>query len=343
MKLNFFLFFYLIINLLNAQESNIYNDFENYFNGSSKDRHSKTIENYQEYYLDSIYNYSVSNWLKEEKIILNMKNLEEINFYEGFLKSFKHKSLTKNPIEIPASIKFLFFWGSVPLPLPINFHLSKNNLEALYFADICIDSKIQKDSNFYLLDFSCLDSLKEFGYKYIFNWSNPSFKIKILLPPNLISFSGEIDSHFSIYSFPRSIEKMEVFFRDSIPKDFFELSDLKILYIDNYFPLSEDFLKFKKIQKLKITHLTASDINIIKQMPKLDTLYWQMNIGYKDIRNYISEIPIEAKDLTVKCIVLKNSNQFFILNGYAEALKSLIPNTRIYYFTTKNEIIEFTE
>jgi hypothetical protein len=343
MKLKFLLFFYLIINLLNAQESNIYNDFENYFNGSSKDRLSKTIENYQEYYLDSIFNYSVSNWLKEEKIIRNMKNLEEINFYEGFLKSFKHKSLTKNTIEIPSSIKFLFFWGSVPLPLPINFHLTKNKLEVLYFADIYFDSKNQKDSNFYLLDFSYLDSLKEFGYNYISNWTNTSFKIKILLPQNLISFSGYIDSNYSIYSFPHSIEKMDVIFGDSIPKDFFELPDLKILYIDNYLPLSEDFLKFKKIQKLKITHLTTSDIKIIKQMPKLDTLYWQMNIVYKDIRNYISEIPIEAKDLTVKCIVLRNSNNFFILNGYAEALKSLLPNTRVFYFSHKDEILEFTE
>lgn len=336
--------FCLTIKFVCAQDISLYNDF--IFNMERSDL-CEYIDiydtNYIEKSLDSILCYNVTNLIKERDKMFKMKNLVKISFNEGFLRKARNNFIIKNPIEIPASVRYAYFWSSVPISIQYNLHQNKDKLEVLFFSDIYFDKNqnIMKNNRFYL-DFSYLESLKEFTCHFT-NLTDQNIKIELILPHNLISFSGDVDSNFTIKSFPKSIEHIEISFGDTFPNDFFRLSELKVLYIDNYIPITKDFLNFKKIQKLKVTHLTTADIGIIKQMSSLDTLYFEPNLDCNFNSHNDLLIPIEIKNLTVKCMVLKSYSNNCNLEQYAKKIKRFLPMTKVFYIDRQGKMFEINE
>lgn len=300
-------------------------------------------------YLDSIYSYGTEDYLKEKSLIFKMKNLKQLVFLDNYkaMTKLNRKRYIYRPLEIPLTVKSVVFEAALMLPFPINFNSNKDILTELIFQELYYNEKVK----FRLLDslcfdFSDFDSLKRLDL-IISNWKEKNPKCEVILPPKLNVFSGYIDSTIIIKSYPRTIEKVDISFGDTIPNDFFELNNLKVLYINNDTPLSSKFLKLKNIKKLKINNLTKDDIEIIKQMENLDTLYWTFGLKWEDRKNLSSKIPDEIKHLKVKCLLLEVFGYSFSAYPYSKEIailiKRMLPDVKVYYNKDIKTTVEVNE
>jgi len=329
-----------------AQESPFLTNFKYDISGNYKFFYYENCKehDFNESYLDSIFLYSTYNVLEDQKLIFQMKNIETLfcSYNDDYLKILKDKKFTETPIQFPASIKNIYIEGPIPLPLPFKFN---SNLSKLYFLEIAISKDQKSRTNDSLnLDFSHLDSLKEFNLM-ISNWYSLPYKIKVIFPPNIISFYGAINNQFYPPVFPKTIEHINISFEDTIPEDFFEIPNLKTLNIDNDLPLTNNFLKFKKLKKLRITHLTENDIEIISRMSSLDTLVWSIYVELKIPIKVEIEVPKNIKNLKVKCIALevKNYDTYPYLKELAINIKHNLPYTKVYIFLNGRDTLEIIE
>jgi hypothetical protein len=343
MKKNLLIIFCTTILMGAAQESPFLTNFKYDISGNYKYFYYENCKehDFNESYLDSIFLYSTYNVLEDQKLIFQMKNIETLycNYNDDYLKILKDKIFTENPLQFPATIKNLYVEGPIPLPLPFKFN---SNLSKLYFLEIAISKDQKSRTNDSLnLDFSYLDSLKEFEL-IISNWYSLPYKIKVIFPPNIISFYGVINNQFYPPIFPKTIEHINISFEDTIPEDFFEIQNLKTLSIDNSIPLSNKFLKFKNIHKLRITHLTKNDIEIISLMSNLDTLVCTLDVPLTVTFNVHLDVPTNIKKLKVKCIALEveNYDTYPYIKELAINIKHQLPDIKIFLFLNERDTYE---
>lgn len=209
-----------------------------------------------ENFRDSIGVFSTNNYKRDLKYVNRLTGLNKliiIDFHyslKGFSTLFyrKEKKLT-----IPQSVIAVEFKGKTPLPLPFDFSQNNNKLESLLLNYCFIPNKIDTVH----LDFSELFALKHFSlfiYSIDFNYSHVCV---VKMPPNLISFEGDISTKTEVYDcspfffiyydhLPRTLEYLDVRVDSIYPRQIFGLTNLKSLIINNDQPLTEDFYHLKR-------------------------------------------------------------------------------------------------
>jgi hypothetical protein len=309
----------------------------------------KNIKMYKEEwgdtYKDSLYflDLSLSDYCKQEQMILDMNlNIVQafINVDIGMLFGY---GLTYNSVKrlfkeakempllkLPSSIKFLEL-GTMPLPLPFDFSNNKQNLQ-----ELIIEEGYNWKQDSLILDFSALDSLKILNLNRLYSYyKKPSinWQFPIVPPPHLRElFIGYYSNHI-IPTFPASLKKLYIAideYDNQIPLPSHNFPNLQHLEVDNFIPLPNEIVSLSNLKILTINTLREADVEIIAQIPDLDTLCLS-------IKNEIDTVfPNNLHEL-VNISVIKITFEY----GYqvqrvktAGIMQKLLPNTTIMFNIT---------
>jgi hypothetical protein len=149
------------------------------------------------------------------------------------------------------------------------------------------------------------------------------------------------DQNISFTPLPPTLECLDIIFKDSLyPKQLFELKKLISLTINNEFSLTEDFLSLSSLKFIEINRITIKDVNILSQMPNLDTLFWnndKPNSINTDFIDIVKSIPVEIKCLKIKNLIISGFDGWISPDGIGHGnimaiavyIKKRLPNTKV--------------
>lgn len=316
---------------------------------------------YGENFRDSIRVFSTNNYKRDLKYMNRLSGLNNLiiidfhNCFKGFSALFYRKEKKgRKKLTIPQSVISVEFKGKTPLPLPFDFSQNKNKLESLLLNYCFIPNKIDTVH----LDFSELLALKHFSlfiYSVDFNYSHVCV---VKMPPNLMSFEGDISTETEVYNcsplffiyydhLPLTIEYLDLRVDSIYPRQFFELTNLKTLRINNDQPLTEDFLSFKTLKSITLDNFTSQDVLILSQMSSVDTIVWNNKKPFFPRELFLDiakGIPLDLSKLKVKCIMVSGFGEMSPAGGgwqynlhIAKIIKRRMPKVNVFYYVGYNK------
>lgn len=229
----------------------------------------------------------------------------------------------------PISSDLEYLWlNETILPLTVDYSQFKKSLKVLQIH--LIKRNFNKKSKApYHFDFSEFDSLK---FLSICIQPYNSSYITITFPPNLYDLEWSVLPQHVGTHIPKSVEILHLIIKDNVfPTELYQLPHLRYLgLISSAQPviLPENLLSITSLQSLEIDNFSEQNINIISQMPQLDSLF---------IINAHDSLPINI-------FLLKNIKyiEFWYYSDYniAYEIKRKFPlTTVVIQYSTRKEII----